>query len=179
VVSDPIEKSDAIVVLGGGVPHRAMEAARLYTQGWASEVWVTRPPDPAIDDPMVELGIKRPLGADYSRQILEAMGVPDESIRWISNRTRDTGGEVGAIARMLVQTGGERVVIVTSPFHARRVRTIWRRVVGEDFDAHIRPAADDPFDSAHWWRNTADTRSVVNELMGLVNAWSGFRIGPR
>ena len=179
VVSDPIEKSDVIAVLGGGVPHRAMEAARLYGQGRASEVWVTRPPDPAIDDPMVRLGIQRTVSADYSRQILEAMGVPSESIRWIPSPIRNTAGEVGVIAGALAETGGERVIIVTSPFHTRRVRTIWRRIVGGDYKALIQPATGDPFDSGHWWRHTNDIRAVVNELMGLANAWTGFHIRVR
>src|SRR5436309_13458338 len=41
VVEDPLEPARAVVVLGGGAPLRAMEAAKLYNQGWAHEVWLT------------------------------------------------------------------------------------------------------------------------------------------
>ena len=43
VVNDPVEPARAVVVLGGHVPFRAMEAARGYRERWAPEVWVTRP----------------------------------------------------------------------------------------------------------------------------------------
>ena len=42
VVADPLVKADAIVVFGGQLPFRAMEAAAIYHEGWAPEVWVTQ-----------------------------------------------------------------------------------------------------------------------------------------
>lgn len=40
VVADPLQESDAIVVFGGQLPFRAMEAAAIYRQGWAPELGV-------------------------------------------------------------------------------------------------------------------------------------------
>ncbi len=34
------------------------------------------------------------------------------------------------------------------------------------------------FDADHWWRNTRDAFSVVRELMGLLNVWTGLRVHP-
>ena len=42
VVEDPLARAAAIVVMGGHVPFRAMEAAALYNASWAPEVWLTR-----------------------------------------------------------------------------------------------------------------------------------------
>ncbi len=39
---------DVIVVLSGGAPYRAEEAARMYCMGYAPEVWVTRPEAPTM-----------------------------------------------------------------------------------------------------------------------------------
>src|SRR2546422_4801029 len=47
VVEDPLVSARAIVVLNGGFPFRAMEAASLYQQGWAPQVWLTRASSPA------------------------------------------------------------------------------------------------------------------------------------
>ena len=41
VVEDPLQKARAVVVFGGGIPFRAMEAAKLYREGWAPEVWLS------------------------------------------------------------------------------------------------------------------------------------------
>ena len=46
VVEDPLERANAIVVLGGHVPFRAMEAAAIYGAGWAPEVWLSQAVEP-------------------------------------------------------------------------------------------------------------------------------------
>jgi len=46
VVEDPLEKAAAIAVLSGRMPMRALEAAKLYRAGYASEVWLTHSTEP-------------------------------------------------------------------------------------------------------------------------------------
>jgi hypothetical protein len=41
MVADPLEPAKAIVVLSGRVPFRALEAASIYREGLAPEVWLT------------------------------------------------------------------------------------------------------------------------------------------
>src|SRR6516225_10143643 len=47
VVDDPLHKADAIAVLSGRMPERALEAARVYKQGYATQVWLTHSTEPA------------------------------------------------------------------------------------------------------------------------------------
>ena len=47
IVEDPLDKAQAIVVLSGGMPKRAKEAARLYNADYAPQVWLTRANQPA------------------------------------------------------------------------------------------------------------------------------------
>lgn len=49
VVADPLEHADAVVVLGGGIPFRAVEAATIYRQRWAREIWLTQDVSPEVD----------------------------------------------------------------------------------------------------------------------------------
>ena len=46
VSEDPLQKADAIAVLSGRMPSRALEAARVYKQGYASRVWLTHSTEP-------------------------------------------------------------------------------------------------------------------------------------
>ena len=46
VVEDPLAKARAIVVLSGAMPSRALEAAKLYREGYAPEVWLTHSMEP-------------------------------------------------------------------------------------------------------------------------------------
>jgi uncharacterized SAM-binding protein YcdF (DUF218 family) len=174
---DPLKPADVLVVLSGGMPSRADEAARLYRMGYAPEVWVSRPPSAAAE--LAARGITY-LGEEaYNREVLIHGGVPPERIFVFPEMVSDTEEEIEEIARRLRAERRHSAIIVTSPEHTRRVRVLWRRLAGDDLNAVVRAAPEDPFDAAHWWRNTRDTFAVTRELMGLANAWSGLPVRPR
>jgi uncharacterized SAM-binding protein YcdF (DUF218 family) len=172
VVEDPLAPADAIVVLSGRIPERAMEAARIYHRGVASEVWISQPTSPA--DELAKLNIHY-LGEDfYNQQILLAMNVPPDAIRVLDQPAVNTEAEVDGIAADLRADGFTSVIIVTSKPHTRRVRAIWKRRAGPGLRLIVRYPEDDPYDGAHWWRTTRDALDVVREVLGLLNAWAGF-----
>ena len=43
VKEDPLQKADAIAVLSGNFPVRALEATVLYQAGYVREIWLTHP----------------------------------------------------------------------------------------------------------------------------------------
>ena len=88
----------------------------------------------------------------------------------------NTEQEVNEIIREMQRLGKTKVIIVTSPPHTRRVRTLWKRLAARQNQAIVRAAFEDPFDVDHWWCNTRDTFSVEREMMGLLNAWTGLPV---
>jgi uncharacterized SAM-binding protein YcdF (DUF218 family) len=176
VTSDPLQQARAVVVLGGQVPFRAMEAAAVYNQGWAHEVWLTRGGVHPEDLALARLGIDRPPEYAYSRQVLERLGVPADAIHELTGQNQNTAEEVRDVARQLNAAGGGRVILITSKYHARRVRVLWHALVGSRPEAVVRYAADDPFAPGRWWRTTGDALAVSREYFGLLNAWAGFPI---
>jgi len=177
VREDPLRSADVIVVLSGGLPWRAEEAARIFRLGGAPEVWVSQPVGPVAE--LASLGIPF-VGEDYFNcEVLVHSGVPEAAVRVLPERTADTEEEVSEIAREMRRERKRSVIIVTSPQHTRRVRALWRSMVGNDPPAVVRAAFQDPFDADHWWHNTSDTFSVVREFMGLVNVWLGLPVRPR
>jgi|SRR6516164_1979125 uncharacterized SAM-binding protein YcdF (DUF218 family) len=173
---DPLRSADVIVVLSGGLPWRAEEAARLFHLGEAREIWISRPEAP--DDELAAMGV-RYLGEDYfNREVLLHSGVPDGAIRILPEAIVNTQQEVLEIAQQMRRQGKTTALLVTSPEHTRRVKVLWRKVVGDPPTAIVRAAPKAPFDADHWWRNTRDTYSVVRELMGLTNAWVGLPVRP-
>jgi len=174
IVQDPPQPARSIVVLGGQVPFRAMEAAAIYRQGWAREVWLTEGGQFDEDVALAKLGIDRAAEYTYSRRVLERLGVPVGAIRVLSGANQNTADEVRTIARELTASGGHRVIIITSKYHTRRVRVLWRVLAGPGAEAIVRYTPDDPFDPRHWWRNTSDAQTVSHEWFGLLNAWAGF-----
>src|SRR3989442_6832601 len=55
VVQDALEPAQAIVVLSGRMPVRAREAAEIYREGFAAQVWITRPASP--EEELRQMGI--------------------------------------------------------------------------------------------------------------------------
>ena len=174
IVHDPPQPARSIVVLGGQVPFRAMEAAAIYRQRWAREVWLTEGGQFDEDVALAKLGIDRAAEYTYSRRVLERLGVPPPAIRVLPGNNQNTADEVRTIDRELKASGGRRVIIITSKYHTRRVRALWHVLARRDAQAIVRYSPDDPFDAAHWWRNSADADRVTHEWFGLLNAWAGF-----
>ena len=145
VVTDPLVHAQAVVVLSGHVPFRAMEAASIYRQGWAPEVWLTKTIRPAEEGALAQLGIGVVRGETYNREVLERLGVPPDAIRLLNEGVRNTAEEVQLVFRELKQVGGNRVILVTSKPHTRRVRAIWRALVGDTPEVIVRYALEDPF----------------------------------
>jgi uncharacterized SAM-binding protein YcdF (DUF218 family) len=153
-----------------------MEAASIYRQGWAAEVWLTRPPPDAGDIALRQLGIQLLNEAVYNRAVLERLGVPAAAIRVLSRPAQNTAQEVQVIAEEIQRVGAGQVILVTSKPHSRRVRATWRALIGEH--AIVRYATSDPYDAHHWWRHTADALAVSREVFGLLNMWAGFPVRP-
>ena len=176
VLDEPLSKADAIFVLSGGLPYRAEEGGKVFASGYAPEVWVSRPEGPVSR--LEKLGVHFVGEEEYNREILVHQGVPEAAIRTLPEIVINTEQEVEEAAREMRRQKKTRIIIVTSPQHTRRVKALWKTLVGDDLSMSVHAAHDDPFDADHWWRNTRDIFSVVRETLGLVNAWAGLPVPP-
>ena len=176
VVEDPLVHADVIVILSGRLPERAVEAAQVYKAGYADQVWISPPISPVDDLKAMKISY---LGEDfYNEKVLIAKGVPPDSIRILEHADANTEEEVRQISENLRKLDFHSVIIVTSKPHTRRVRTIWRKLVGSEPRMIVRYPHDDVYDGSHWWRHTRDGLDVVRETLGLFNAWAGFPLRP-
>ena len=176
VREDPLGKARAIVVLGGAMPLRAIEAAKLYQQGYAPEIWLTRSPEPG--ETLKEMGIPFAGEVYYNRLVLMHEGVPPEAIHILESSIVNTADEIKVIATALAQAKDGAVILVTTKAHTRRVRLLWRRLTPGQSRAIVRAASGDSFDPRHWWRTTSDALDVVREVLGLLNARAGLPLHP-
>ncbi len=172
VVEDPLEPSPVAVVLSGGMPERAREAAEIYRTGNAKQIWITHPED--VTEEMHRIGIDYLGETFYNQSVLLHLHVPVEKTRVLEPEIINTQDEVSVISQAARDAGIHRVIIVTSKAHTRRVHSIWKKMVGTDPALIVRYAPEDSFDPQHWWRHTTDALQVVREVLGLANVWSGF-----
>jgi uncharacterized SAM-binding protein YcdF (DUF218 family) len=173
---DPLSHADVILVLSGSMPYRAEEAAKVFREGYATEIWLTHPQSPA--EKLESMGIHYESDEEYDRAVLVRSGVPDAAIHLLPQRILNTEQELEEAHRQMAQAGKSSILIVTSLEHTRRVRTLWRVLVGANPKAIVHGAPEDPFDADHWWRNTRDSLYVSREYFGLLNAWAGLPVRP-
>jgi uncharacterized SAM-binding protein YcdF (DUF218 family) len=176
VVEDRLGKASAIVVLSGAMPVRATEAAKLYREGYAPEVWLTHSTEPA--ETLEEMGIPFVGEDQYNTLVLIHEGVPAEAIHVLESPIVNTADEIKVATSALARANGDAVILVTTKVHTRRVRLLWRRLAPGQGRVIVRAASGDPFDPGHWWRNTSDALDVVREVLGILNAWAGLPLHP-
>src|SRR5260370_12385216 len=172
VVEDPLEKARAIAVLSGRMPLRAIEAAKLYRQGYAPEVWLTHSLEPG--ESLKRMGISFAGEDYYNARVLVHEGVPPEAIHVLEPPVVNTADEIKVLAAMLAPEKDRTVILVTTKPHTRRSRLFWRRLAVGQGRAIGRPSSADASDPKHWWRTTNDALDVLREVLGLVNAWAGL-----
>jgi uncharacterized SAM-binding protein YcdF (DUF218 family) len=176
VVEDPLAKAQAIVVLSGAMPVRAVEAAKLYREGYAPEIWLTHSTEPGKT--LEAMGIPF-FGEDqYNKLLLIHEGVPAEAIQVLDPPIVNTADEIRAAAAALKPGNNATVILVTTKAHTRRVRLLWYRLAPSRARAIVRAASADPFDSRHWWRTSSGALDVVREFLGLLNTWAGLPLHP-
>ena len=157
VVSVPMEKADALIVLGGEPMARPQEAARLYRQGVAPKVFVT-----GIGD------------AARNRQILMASGVPGSVITMESKAT-STFTNATLLKPILEAAGVHTALIVTSPFHTRRALATFQKVIpGISFG--VTEASID------WWKRKEGrgdvNRFAIVEFIKTLEYWLLYGVSP-
>lgn len=179
VVNDPLQHARAIVVLSGLTPYRAMEAASIFRDGWAPEVWLLRDDPRGTDQAFARLGLRHIPEEEYDEQVLERLGVPKTAIRIMDTPTTNTQNEFTLLLAELKRQGGDRIILVTSPVHTRRSKTIWHILAGNRPEAILRADTFEPSDPNHWWRSTQDIQDVEHEVLGLIDARLGFVAKPK
>lgn len=172
VVRDPLPASaDAIVVLAGSLRDRSLEAARLYQQGLAARVVVTRETLPPGAVAAREAGVEIPESDALTRTALTGLGVPPRAIVTLRRRTHSTASEARTVARWACARGVRSLVVVTSPTHTRRARLVFGRALGPGVALTVRPAPAASFSGRRWLAVRRDAKLVLSEWQKLVHHW--------
>jgi len=178
VVEDALEPASAIIVLSGGTPLRALEAARLYKDEWAPRIILNQSVRKENFYAFESLGIDVVEQHEYDHEVLLRSGVPDEAIWVIEEEVENTVAELRTTLRLLSSSTDTTLIIVTSNYHTRRTSKIWNYLTDGKIKVVVRSTRSDTlFDPATWWKNRAAIKSLVNEYMGLINYWLGLPLG--
>lgn len=173
---DPLQKAAAIAVLSGKMPDRALEAAKLYNQGYAPQVWLSYSVEPEAT--LQKYAVPYAGEETYDRLLLLHQGVPESAIRVLEPPIVNTADEMHTFGAALRNEDPRRIIIVTSKLHTRRTAALWRRLSSKDGEAIVRGVSDDAPNIAYWWKTTGGALDVVREVLGLLNTWAGLPLQP-
>jgi len=174
VREDPLQPTTAIAVLSGNTPDRALEAAQLYYDGYAKEIWLTHPG--LRVDSLAELGIRYPAEDDVNTRVLRRVGIPAKAIHVLETPIVNTDQELEVISATLQSRGGQKVIIVTNKAHTRRVHVLWDKYFAGRGQIIVHAVSDDPFQPGHWWKYSGSLTQVVHEVLGIMNCWAGLPV---
>ena len=164
VVSDPLKKSDAIVVLGGGDMQRIVVAIDLYREKWAPVVITS---GNLVPDYIEALGEKLTF-AELGARLVIAEGVPHENVIVINEAT-STYEEAYAVKKFAQKKNFESIIAVTSIYHTRRSRAVYKKAFnGSGIQVIIRPAEGGHLSTDQWWTREEDLIFVNNEWLKMA-----------
>ena len=167
VVDEPLARSDVIFVTDGKTPQRELEGAALFLEGWAPRVALTLPREPISEDVRRLAG--EPAQQEHSARILRRRGVPEAAIVRLERMVDNTEQELQADFDYARGQGFRRVIIVSSPYHTRRIRVIWRSRFEAEIPAVVRVTRYGPVDPARWWRSRRSLEEISHEVFGITN----------
>lgn len=161
VVDDPVTKSDAIVVLGGGRDWRPFAAAEMYKAGEAPLVLVAQPemtPSQAL--------LKQPSEAEVNTSILTQKGVPPASIQPLGTGVTSTRDEAVALRDWVMAHKATDITIPTDALHTRRVQWIFQReLAGTGVTIHVRAVDHPRYSTDNWWQQEEGFLGFQSEVM--------------
>jgi len=157
---EPPQSAELLVVLGGGSAERARTALELYRAGYAPRIMVTD-------------GSGHP---DIAFEALEQAGVPRRALVSPLRPATSTVEDVLAIRQIVVRHGIRSVLVVTSPYHCRRVALSLRRLMGDiDMEWTVTPSTSLYMDENSWWLSRQGWITVAKEFPKLAWYWLTVR----
>lgn len=168
---DPLEPADAIVVLGGTMYERQLEAVDLYKAGYAPRVFISRELIDWGERELIERGIAYPRPVDIQIDVMTRVGMPREAIG-ILDAANSTAEEADHVLALATHERFSRIIIVTSKQHTRRSRLVMnRRLATIGARAIVRASKYDRSDLEHWWRDRSTLRFTLFETQRLIAYW--------
>jgi uncharacterized SAM-binding protein YcdF (DUF218 family) len=152
--------ADFQVVLGGDSGDRVLTAATNYQRGVAPYVVLV-----GLEHSPVEV---RPYYVHWRTNLLVDRGVPRERI-FLDSESTSSWEEAVNTLKLMRSKGWNHVVVVSDPYHMRRLSWIWSRVFRDSgLEYTLVSSRPDYWKPDAWWRNERSGAMVIMEYIKLA-----------
>lgn len=175
VVTTPIQRAEAIVVLSGSsrIVERNQLAAQLFLQGRAPKIILTNDNQKIGWNNQEERNL---FSYEWAKKILQQQGVPSDRIEVLMEPVTGTYEEVQLVRQSMEQHQGHSILFVTSAYHSRR--TLWTvRHLFQGTNIECGLMAPSPTLSPwSWWLHQSGWKMVVGEYVKMAYYWLRFSL---
>lgn len=157
IVSDPLQKADAIYVLAGDFfGSRVLLGADLGARGFAPLVLLSGGP---YSSNIISKRYSGDMAVEYAVEHGYQPGL-FQAIRL--DHTPSTIDEARAMGPIFRKMGVRRVILVTSNFHSRRAALVFRLMI-PNIHFSVAASQDVDYNPASWWKTSRGRHLVESE----------------
>lgn len=166
IYGDRLERSDAVVALGGGSEGRVAEAVSLVLDHYGQWLILTEPGE-------IEPG--GGMGSRFFRSVAIEEGLSEHAIFITDGTQGSTHDEAVAVMQLMQKHKMNSVIVVTDPFHTMRTRIIFRDVFrGSGLEMRVHPVQDHWYRGGTWFLSRAGWANTLREYAKLIGYWVGI-----
>jgi len=169
VIQDQLQPADVIHVIAGD-DDRTDYAIQLYKKGYAKQIfftggWCT---------------IHNYDHGEHGKELAMDQGVPAQALADDDSWVTSTYSEALRLKEWVYnsQTPIHSVIVVSDPFHMRRVRWTYKQLFGDKISLQMAPV---PFGlspySRYWWTDDKSRKLVKDEYLKIVYYVARYQLG--
>lgn len=178
---DSLQKADMIFVLGGDSYDRGNLAVELFKQGYSGKITCSGENIPTLlkaleisytEAEITKINILSALASADSAETTEKEYKtalhPDSSVNILQKGT-STMEEITAIKDYCQEKKLNKIILITSKFHTRRVRLVCKKIFREEKpELIITGVPSSTYSEESWWKSEEGLIMVNNEYVKLI-----------
>ena len=175
IVEKPLERADAILVLGGSSVYleRTQKAAQLFKNGVAPKIFLTNDGTKAG---WSKLEQRNPPYVELAEKSLTEQGVPPDAIEILPGVVESTQDEANLLAETAKERKLKSLLIVTSAYHTRRAKRAFEKVFTEkslptQIGIQAAPTGIQTPSPSFWWFSPQGWQTISSEYMKSLYYW--------
>jgi uncharacterized SAM-binding protein YcdF (DUF218 family) len=167
IIQDELHPADIIHVISGP-DYRSEYAIALYQEGYADQIFFT---GGWCTDHQLYHG-------RHGKELAQAQGVPSDAIAIDESTVTSTYAEAQLLKAYIDQSDRpiQSVIVVSDPFHMRRARWTYRRLLGKEIDVQMAPVPFELTDyQRHWMDDQVSKSFVRDEYLKILYYYARYK----
>lgn len=169
VRADDGSRADVVFILSGSAAYveRTHMAAKLFHAGRAPKIVLTNDGE---QSGWSSAEGRNPLFVERAFNELKRAGVPEDRIEVLPERVRHTTDEAAHAHAQAQKENWRAIIVVTSAYHSRRARLIWREEFKDETEIFFNPVptGEQTPSPANWWFSLRGWKMVAGEYVKMI-----------